>query len=269
MKTKFFVSEALISLILLMSILFFSCEKMPTEVLLKSNSTVIPGDLKDYLEVVDGNYKYEYLKDRDNGILTIKIKALKKLNLEKQDIEFIVGEYLDESGVPISGLPKFHICNGNDNIEEIKNLLKEGKGEIFLKTVWYYSFEKKISKIIFQKAKAFMITNSKLKETKSETSSNNNNNNNNEKLEVKLESSSDTNWDSILDDYEKFVDKYVDVYKKIKADPTDMSALTESTTMMQKCLSLQEKLNNASSELSVSQAARLTQIATKMATSIY
>lgn len=263
----------LIMIILVISVPFVSCEKMPTEILLKNNSKVIPGDLKDYLEVVDGNYKYEYVKDGDNGFLTIKIKAIKKLNFENQNIDLVEGQYLDENGVPISELKNFKICYiQSDNKDQIKNLLKEGEGEIFVKTESSWDFQKKESKIVFNKAKSFTITNSKISEKKVETSktdTNYENSNNEEITDTDNEVKSNTNLDKILNDYEKVVDKYVNVAKRIKADPTDISALTDSSSLMQECLSLQEKLNNSSSELSMSQTSRLAKIAAKMMEAAY
>lgn len=261
-------------IILATSIVSVSCEKMPTEILLKNNSRVVPGDLKDYLEVVDGNYKYEYLKEESRGILTVKLKVVKQLNLDNYNIDFINGQYLDEAGVPISVLYDFKVCKDYDseNKDEIKNLLKQGTGEIFVKTPTSWDYEKKQSKIVFQKAKSFIITNSKISEKKIETSKTDTNyeNSDNEKItDTDNEVKSNTNWDKILNDYEKVVDKYVIVAKRIKADPTDMSALTDYTNLMQESMSLQEKLNGAASDLSVSQASRLAKIAAKMLEAAY
>ncbi|HQC60362.1 MAG TPA: hypothetical protein PK701_06485 [Bacteroidales bacterium] len=80
---------------------------------------------------------------------------------------------------------------------------------------------------------------------------------------------SKSNWDKILDEYDEVVEKYISVAKKVKKNPNDMSALTESTDLMQKCLKLQEKMNNSSSELDSSQTVRLSKIASKMASAMY
>lgn len=76
------------------------------------------------------------------------------------------------------------------------------------------------------------------------------------------DNSNSTDWDSVLDEYESFVDKYIKLYKK--AQTGDMSAVTEYAECLEKAESLQSKLDNAKSDLTAAQAARLTKIAAKM-----
>ena len=76
-------------------------------------------------------------------------------------------------------------------------------------------------------------------------------------------SSGGEDWDKILDEYEKYVDKTVALYKKAQAG--DISAMTEYASLLESAQSLQEKLQNAGSDLSPAQAARLSKIAAKMA----
>ena len=76
-------------------------------------------------------------------------------------------------------------------------------------------------------------------------------------------SSGGEDWDKILDEYEKYVDKTVALYKKAQAG--DISAMTEYASLLESAQSLQEKLENAGSDLSTAQAARLSKIAAKMA----
>ena len=47
-------------------------------------------------------------------------------------------------------------------------------------------------------------------------------------------SSSNTDCDEYLDGYEDFMDKYISVLKKYKADPSDMSIMTEYTALASK-----------------------------------
>lgn len=70
-------------------------------------------------------------------------------------------------------------------------------------------------------------------------------------------------WDKILDEYEKYCDKTVTLVKKAQAG--DMSAMTEYASLLESAESLQKKLENAGSELSAAQSARLNKIVTKMA----
>lgn len=73
-------------------------------------------------------------------------------------------------------------------------------------------------------------------------------------------------WDKILDEYEAYCTKLASYAKKAKAG--DMSAMTEYASLLESAESLQKKLENAGSDLSVAQAARLQKIAAKMTQSM-
>lgn len=75
-------------------------------------------------------------------------------------------------------------------------------------------------------------------------------------------SSSSEDWDAVLDSYESYVDQYISFAKK--AAKGDMSALAEYPSLMSKAQELSDKLNNAKSDLSASQAARYARISAKM-----
>ena len=70
-------------------------------------------------------------------------------------------------------------------------------------------------------------------------------------------------WDKILDEYEAYCNKLVVAAKKAKAG--DVSVMAEYGSLLESAESLQKKLENASSSLSVAQATRMNKIATKMA----
>lgn len=70
-------------------------------------------------------------------------------------------------------------------------------------------------------------------------------------------------WDEVLDEYEEFVDQYVKFFKKAQAG--DMSALTEYMECLESAVSLQEKLEDAESDLSMAQVKRLNKIILKIA----
>ena len=77
------------------------------------------------------------------------------------------------------------------------------------------------------------------------------------------ETSSGEDWDKILDEYESYCNKLVAAAKK--AQSGDVSVMTEYASLLESAESLQKKLENASSSLSVAQATRMNKIATKMA----
>jgi hypothetical protein len=55
------------------------------------------------------------------------------------------------------------------------------------------------------------------------------------------EEGSSSDCDQFLADYETFVDSYISMAKKIQEDPTDMSAMTEYTSMMSKLTEMQSQ----------------------------
>lgn len=80
------------------------------------------------------------------------------------------------------------------------------------------------------------------------------------------DSGTSDDWNKILDEYEAYCNKVVALAKKAQAG--DVSAITEYSSLLEKAESLQNKLENASSNLSAAQAARLNKIAAKMAKSM-
>ena len=79
--------------------------------------------------------------------------------------------------------------------------------------------------------------------------------------EKSTESSGDC--DQFIKDYEEFVNSYIVVMKKMKANPSDMSVISEYTEMASKAANMQ---TDASDCNDAKYAAKLSQLATKMAT---
>ena len=76
-------------------------------------------------------------------------------------------------------------------------------------------------------------------------------------------SSSSSDCEQFCDDYEAFVDDYIEVLKKYKANPSDMSILTEYSSMMSKASSMQNVSADCAGDLKA--AARMSASAMKMA----
>lgn len=79
-------------------------------------------------------------------------------------------------------------------------------------------------------------------------------------------SSSKENWDKILDEYESYCNKLAALSKKAMSG--DMSAMTEYASLMEQAESLGNKLENAESDMTTAQIARLNKIASKLASSM-
>jgi hypothetical protein len=67
-----------------------------------------------------------------------------------------------------------------------------------------------------------------------------------------------------LADYEEYVDDYVSLIKKQKADPTDMSIMTECQELMQKGTEWSSKMTEMSSSFGPEQLTRMQEIQSKL-----
>ena len=87
-----------------------------------------------------------------------------------------------------------------------------------------------------------------------------------EEMDETADEGSDSNeWDGILDDYSDWADDYIEVIKKQKADPTDMSVMQDAASMASKAAEWSTKMSGAAADLTAEQAARLTEIQTRLA----
>ena len=78
------------------------------------------------------------------------------------------------------------------------------------------------------------------------------------------ESSPSDEWNSVLDDYEAYVDDYVSLIKKQKADPADMSIMTEYQQLMQKGSEWSTKMSEMSADFGPEQLSRMQKIQMKL-----
>jgi hypothetical protein len=78
-------------------------------------------------------------------------------------------------------------------------------------------------------------------------------------------SSTSVNWSKALDEYEKFVDEYVEFMKKYKANPTDMTLLTKSASMMESAQKAADAVQKVEDDLSGDDLAKFTERYAKLA----
>ena len=253
-----------------------SCGDGSKELVVKNNSNEFTGELNDYLEVVDGNYSIS-----DAGydlVMTAKFKVLKPI---EDGIAFssIRAEVLDESGMPLPGANTFVIAKDGwtttetDNVK-IDNALTEGEGEVTVQFKYdTYSTgggslgEKEFMKIAGKKGNSFRIISSDLMEEApeqeayvSETTSSASDDDS--ESESSTTSSGDSSWDELLVSYEKYIDQYITFLKKANAG--DVSAMSQYPSMMAKAADLQEKIMNASDDLSIAQMNKFNKLQAKM-----
>lgn len=70
------------------------------------------------------------------------------------------------------------------------------------------------------------------------------------------------NWDALLKSYEDYIDHYVVLMKKAKNG--DLNAIAQYAEYMQKATDLQEKIENAQGDLSISQSAKFLKLQNKL-----
>ncbi len=221
---------------------------IPKEKVLKVSNVSISGNAKEYIKVVDGEYK---MKNVNNSkiIISLRIELQKKVSINNPQIPSITLSTIDEFGVVVGNSYGFSLLSLGD-YSKIKDLLKGKVGESVI-----ISFESILAgedtrKQIMEQAVSFEITNANItadKETYSSTTSSN-----------------DNNWDEVLDSYEQYVNDYIELYKK--AMNGDSSAITEYANMLKNAEDLQKSLQTAksNSSLSSSQLKRMSKIQSKM-----
>ena len=86
-----------------------------------------------------------------------------------------------------------------------------------------------------------------------------------DELDVADESTNSDELNEVLDGYESYVDDYIAIIKKQKADPSDMSIMTEYQELMTKGTEWSTKLGEKATELSPDQLTRMQKIQAKLA----
>lgn len=227
---------------------------------LSPETTAVKGDLSDYYEVVSKEYTTSNGIFSDN-ILSVEVRRTdKEFDFDPETTKPMgtvsVGmtgnagfgiEVLDEAGnVVTKASANVGGLGGMYSDADMTDALKLKPGETA--TVrWGLDFDDGA------KPTTFRITSAYEKHGSDESSSG---------LSSSSSSSSSDDWDSILNTYENYVDQYIGVYKKVQNG--DVSAAMEMGTMLEKAEELQEKLENAESQLSTSQASRLAKINAKL-----
>lgn len=262
MKSK--ISFALAIFIALMVI---SCGKSKSgeqELTVKPKTTEIKGDLGEYFEVVDKEYKIPVDENSLNQLITVEIRRkdkdfpfdVNKINpfgtngSEEYHVGFGI-EFLGDNGpIDVKNATEGGI-GGPYSSEDVSSLFKLKKGES-----GYIRWT--VDKI--EDLKNFQITSA----LKKEDSSNSSISTNSEDGDFNNSISGGSDIDRMLDDYENYVDQYI-VYVK-KASEGDMTALSEYPSLMEKANQLQSSLQEAqnNNNFSADQMKRMVSIQQKM-----
>lgn len=229
---------------LLIALFFTGCKEKPKK--LSPIQTKIEGNMGEYFTVVEEEYSYPEVSNGFTFEVERTDKALPNFNKAGIGIEFF-----DKNGKSIA-------------VQKAKLEALTAFGSFPLSLVelsenetGYVNINLKDWPDGYDGAKTFKITIESNMDKTEQTSGKTNN----------VSSKNDSNeWDSVLDDYEKFVDKYIKLFKK--AQNGDTSAITEYAECLEKAQSLQEKLENAKSNLTSKQVSRLTKIINKLSNAV-
>ncbi|CAM1363353.1 MULTISPECIES: DUF6591 domain-containing protein [Tenacibaculum] len=244
------------NLILVLGIIsLISCGKnIPQEKNLKVNNVSISGNAKEFIKVIDSNYKIEIVNDK--VVVPVKLELIKLPKIKNPEVSNISLNPIDKSGVQIPISYSFSLGSTSD-YSKIEDLLNGKVGET--KTILFESVllgEDNREKVMLE-SDSFEINEANIK-----SNTNYSENVNSEKT------SNSNNWDNVLDEYESYVDEYVDFFQKAKKG--DMSALQEYPKLMEKAESLQKSLQKGKNNNSLSnlQSKRMLKIQNKMINAI-
>jgi hypothetical protein len=244
----------LMSIILLMGMtILTNCGGSGGKLQIKDVSVIEnESDLPEFFKVIDGTYEltvessttvYGVKQYVSTDIEFKKLKETDGYNLDFYDFYAI---FKDKNGTPI----KDDI--GDDvkaNFVNINNLMQSRSGDrIKLPLSYMLPDNADVKKNILSNAVTFDVY---CKVTKEKT---------------EFEISSDENWDAVLKSYEDYIDKCIKLVKK--AGSGDVSAITEYADILEKAEDLQNKLENASKDLSAAQASKLLKLQTKLANAV-
>lgn len=250
---------------LLLSILFMSCgEDIIKEKQITANDISIIGEGKNYIKVVDGDYK---LKVVDGKIFfPIKLELIKKHSGTKPKMGNLTLVPLDASNIAVADIGLNFSPASMSDWSKVEGLLQSEVNEsVMVNFKWsYFSNEEKMARIM-KETNNFEITRTEIKEqlAKSETPKSTKTSKKSERKEVKEDLAvGNSKVDDALDSYEDYVDQYLKFLKK--ANNGDTSALSEYPALMQKATNMQSKMDDMKDDFSSKQMARMMKIQNKM-----
>lgn len=264
----------------MVSLFVMSCSKIPEEREVNASNVEVSGFIKDYIEVVDGTYKFS--NNGEEGRVTIKLKlkaqpteVYHETNFPKIRIN-AVGE---SSEIFDTGVYGFEA--GYKEFDKVKELLTNGKvGDTkSISFTWQYlGQDKDLASRIFNEATTFEVIDDgfeageKPESTKSVDTTEENteegedydaiteehrlNQMANESTETPK--SNNVEIDKWIDEYEEYFKTMAKFYKKAKNG--DQSASIEYAKALQKFQQLQSKLHGRETELTPAQMARVSRI---------
>ncbi|MDY0281901.1 MAG: hypothetical protein RBR35_15230 [Salinivirgaceae bacterium] len=215
--------------------------------------TSIEGPLSKYVEVVPGSYLFELEKKEDryslgySGIMNVKFKFIKPIDIKAGSGynyygPSLIGKALDAQGIPLDF--KLSINKNKD----LATYLKRGTGEEWLtldvsgQGICNNVEDAALQLAKYEKGKKIRF-NSEIVEEKFESSSSSSNSS----------SKSSSDCEEFLKGYEKFMNEYIAILKKYKNNPSDMTIMSEYTSLMMKATEWNTKVADCASDAKFAQ----------------
>lgn len=234
--------------------------------------TFIQGPLAEYVEVVKDVYPLEFIKNENSsneydGIVKAKFKFLKpfdvKVEVESQNA-ILYGTILDEKGIPLD----FRLSTDSNN--ELETFLKKGYGEEWLLfTLPEQNQDIKDLRNILDKGRVILFKSETNGDglnddyTYSDSENESSEDANYEPTSTNGSTQSDSDCEKYIKGYERFVDRYIQILKKYKANPTDMSLISDYTEMVSEAEEWSSKAVDCSGDARF--AAKIVEIQLKIA----
>ncbi len=266
----------------MVSLFVMSCSKIPEEREVTASNVEVSGFIKDYIEIVDGSYKFT--NNGKEGRVTVKLKAQPSEAYHVTNFPKIRINAIGESGeIFDTGVYGFEA--GYKEFDKVKELLANGNaGDTkSVSFTWQYlGQDEDMGSRIFNEATTFELIDGGFasgdKPEKSTTVEEDTEEGEdydaiteehrlNEMAsgsETTAESKSNAktvDYDKWIDEYEEYFNTLSKYYKKIKNG--DQSAYADYAKALQKFNSLTEKLNDAENEMTPAQTMRMSRIIQK------
>lgn len=240
----------------------------------------IPGIAADFIEVVDGSYEFKYTPDgkKERILLTVKLKLKKEIGLKDPGMRHLelrplisdgtrIGKALKPDGDKVSDFLRSDVGSEvtlNFTVNNSLFGLEEGDAAKIMNDAVNFEFDgTDISGYYLDGGSTSMWDGETLYlEEGGSSSSNNSTSNSGDNSNDEIESSTSNNCDQFIKDYEEFVNSYIAIIKKMKANPSDMSIMTEHTEMASNAATMQ---SDAADCTDAKYVAKLSKLATKMA----
>lgn len=233
------------------AILISSCG-IPSERIVNVSNVEVSGLIKEYIKVVDGEYKF--INNGDEASLTVKFELIKKPTegiCDKEIGAFIfrqlkINAIGKDGSIFDTGFYGFEASSSE--IDKLSELLKEGKigSQKSILFKWqYFGQDKDQGKLIFKNAESFEVNEAafSLCSEISDVQSDNSTTEPDNSTSVSNDNSS-SDCDQFIKNYEAFANSYIKILKKYKANPSDMTILNEYTELTQKATEMQGEANN-------------------------